>query len=75
MLGTFFARAKNIAVAYSDRGNRDAAVVQHEMTMPDHLPGRRNRRREAGAEDEIVQAALEEFYDVLAGGALAPLGA
>ena len=68
--------AKRDHVAFADAVARDveALAVHQEMTVAHQLTRGWNRRREAGAEDRVVEAALEELEELVTRRVLAVHG-
>src|SRR3954465_3631045 len=59
----------DIAVAHLIAGDVHAAAVDRPVAVADELPRLAARRREAEADEHVVEAALEEGEQVLAGDA------
>src|SRR6185369_3216430 len=73
-VATALAHVDDIARLEQRRGNVHLAAVDHEMTVLDQLPRFGPRRREPHAVDHVVQAALEQLQQGVAGDAARALG-
>src|SRR5690606_12596227 len=58
----------------ADRRDVHRTAVEQHVTMTHQLARGHAARREAGAEDEVVETALEQFEQLLAGRRLGTLG-
>src|SRR4051812_26150344 len=65
----------DVAVAHLVAGDVDAAAVDRPVAVADQLAGLAARGREAEADEHVVEAALEQQEQVLAGDAGLPGGA
>ncbi len=71
-LGALGARldVDHLAGLHAEGGAVDDLAVDHDVTVHDELAGLRRGAREAGADDERVEALLEDLDEVLTGQAL-----
>jgi hypothetical protein len=71
-LQRLLAHVDDVVLRHLERRDVDLLAVDEEVAVVDQLPGVTTRPGEAGAVDDVVQAALEQLEQVVTGLARTP---